>query len=109
MPNCSETNPCETETKTERCPVEKSVSEMCCPVESSSRLLTQAFFQAMKEVEVDLLKEKIKKAWGSNIEKQADAVITAMGAHWQALLAQAKAQGDLREAIKKIFEQSMPK
>lgn len=71
--------------------------------------MTQSFFQAMKEVQIDVLKERIKKAWGSNIEKQADAVVTAMGAHWQALLVQAKAQGDLREAIKKIFEQSLPK
>ncbi len=63
-----------------------------------------SFFKAMGEVQVDVLKEKIRSTWGAVIDKEADAIIEAMGTHWQSILAQAKAQYDLREKIKKIYE-----
>ena len=73
-------------------------------MEQSARMWQKAFFQAMKEAQTDILKEKIRKQWGSFMDKEADAIITAMGVHWQSMLAQAKAQGDLRETLRGIFE-----
>ncbi len=86
------------------CPVEKAVQEGCCPVDKMIDIWKGSFFQAMKETQVDLLKEKIRKNWGNLMEKEADAVVAAMGAHWQALLSQAKAQGDLKENFKNILK-----
>ena len=108
MSSC-ETGKCESEGEVETCLVEKSLSESCCPVEKSVGLWTSAFFQAMKEAQVEILKQKIQKAWGSLLDKEGDAVIAAMGAHWRALLTQAKAQADLRETIKRIYEQALQK
>ena len=88
------------------CAVEKSLDELCCPIENSMQMWKGAFFQAMKETCVDILKGKIQKTWGSIMEKEADAVIQAMGTHWQSMLAQAKAQADLKETIKKIYQQA---
>ena len=36
-------------------------------------------------------KAKILKAWGPVIDKEADALIEAMGAKWEAMIAQVKA------------------
>ncbi len=57
----------------------------------------------MTEVQVEILKARIKKGWGSEMEKVGDAVIESMGAQWHAMLSQAKAHVDLRENIKKAF------
>ena len=90
-------------TEQECCPLEKSINELCCPVEISAKMGTKAFSQAMMEVQVDSLKEKIKKVFGEKIDKKSDAVVKAMGTHWQSLLAQANAQKTLREEMAKIL------
>ena len=64
-----------------------------------------AFFSAMKQVQVDILKSKIQKAWGGQMEKAADAVLEAMGVHWQSMLAQTKAKADLRERLRSLWQQ----
>ncbi len=88
----------------ECCPVEKSALSCECPIEQSTELWTRSFFAAMREAQIDVLKEKIRKAWGPVMDKVADATVEAMGAHWQATLSQGKAQYDLRQNIQKIFE-----
>ncbi len=95
---------CDTENKEGTCAVEKSIKEMSCPVEDAVGMWNSSFFKAMGEVQVDVLKEKIRSTWGSVIDKEADAIVQAMGTHWQSILAQAKAQCDLRENIKKVYE-----
>jgi len=108
---CQSENCCN-ESRTNVCDDQACLEEvlsMTCPVEKSAQKWTGAFFQAMKETQVDLLKEKIKKAWGSDLDKQADAVIKAMGNFWCATLARAKSQVDLREDIKKIYCDSVKK
>ena len=99
--NCS-THSAPAHTKDECCPVEKSLQETCCPIEKSAEMWQKAFFCAMKEASKDILKEKIRKSWGPVLEKEADAVLETMGAHWQSLLAQARAQKSLRESLAKI-------
>jgi hypothetical protein len=84
------------------CAVEKSLQDSCCPVEKSAEMWQKAFFCAMKEASTDILKEKIRKAWGPVLEKEADAVVEAMGVHWRSILAQAQAQKSLKESLAKI-------
>ena len=92
---------CETSTEQSECKPEASPS--CCPVEMAAQKWSGSFCQAMTEVQVEILKQKIKKAWGADLEKVGDAVLEAMGAQWEAMLTQAKAHVDLRENIKKVF------
>ena len=51
----------------------------------------KAFFEAMHEVHVDLLKAKIQKAWGPMMDQAADALLESMGAFWQSKLAEIRA------------------
>jgi hypothetical protein len=102
MSECKTTQCCDEQESC--CPVEKSINEACCPAEVSTKVWTSSFFQAMKEAQVDLLKEKIRKSWGPIMEKQSDAILAAMGTHWQTMLTQAQAQCELRETMKTIMK-----
>jgi hypothetical protein len=66
---------------------------------------TGSFFAAMKSIQVDLLKAKIQKAWGPKMDKAADAVLEAMGAQWQAMLAKAQADATLRERLETLWSE----
>jgi hypothetical protein len=103
--SCETAPCCTTQNQGDCCPVEKSIHEACCPVEKATDLWNRAFFVAMKEAQVDILKEKIRASWGGKLEKEADAVLASMAAHWQSMLAQAKARHDLQESLKhSLFE-----
>ncbi len=78
-------------------------AQSCCPVEMAVEKWSGSFCQAMTEVQVEILKAKIKKSWGAEMEKVGDAVLESMGAQWQAMLSKAKAHVDLKENIKKVF------
>lgn len=80
---CGDTTCCESESN---CPTEAS-----CPVDHMAGMWKDSFFDAMKEAQVETLKAKILKAWGPVIDKEADALIEAMGAKWEAMIAQVKA------------------
>ncbi len=71
----------------------------------ATAMWTQAFFHAMKAAHVEILKTKIQKAWGSKMEKAADAVLEAMGVKWQSMQAEAKAQGDLQAKLQAIWRE----
>ena len=75
------------------------------PIEKAAAMWSCAFFEAMKQVHVDLLKSKIQKAWGSKMEKAADAVVEAMGVHWQSMLAQANAKAELRARLQNLWQE----
>jgi len=85
------------------CAAHKSV---CCPTEKAAEMWECAGHQAWKEVHVELLKAKILKAWGPQMDKTADAVIEAMGIEWQAMMAQGKAKMDLKQKIASIFSEN---
>lgn len=75
----------------------------CCPVEMAAQKWSSSFCRAMEEVQVELLKARIKKAWGAELEKVGDAVIESMGVQWHAALSQARAHAGLRDSIKGVF------
>ncbi len=101
MSDCEKSSTsCETQSKESDC---KSGALQSCPVEMAAQKWSGSFCQAMQETQVEILKQKIKKAWGAEMEKVGDAVIESMGIQWHAMLSQAKAHVDLRENIKKAF------
>lgn len=86
------------------CPVQKSACSDVNPINCSLDMWKTSFFKAMQDVQTDVLKEKIRKEWGPMMDKSADAVLRAMGTHWNAMLEQAKAKEDLQEAFRKILQ-----
>ncbi len=104
--NCdTKTSTCDTQSSTDECcPVEQSINQNCCPVEASAKGWNKAFFCAMQQVQVDILKEKIQKAWGPVMDKVADATVEAMGVHWESVMAQANAKKGLHENIASIYQ-----
>ena len=75
------------------------------PTECAASMWACSFFQAMKELQVELLKAKIQKAWGTKMDKAADAVLEAMGVQWQSMLAQAKAKAQFRERLAGLWQE----
>jgi hypothetical protein len=52
-------------------------------LEYTTRLWEKAFFEALHEVRVDLMKEKIKAAWGENMGQTASSVLEAFQGEWK--------------------------
>ena len=103
MSECDKnSNTCQTPSTQGECNT-PAASQICCPVEKAAQKWSESFCRAMQEVQVEILKTKIKKSWGAEMEKVGDAVMESMGAQWQAMLQQAKAHVDLRDNIKKVF------
>ncbi len=50
-----------------------------------------SFFQAMREVQVDILKVKIRERHGEMIEEIARELLESMSAVWQAKMAEGRA------------------
>lgn len=75
------------------------------PMDCATGMWSASFFCAMKELQVDILKAKIQKAWGPKMEKAADAVLEAMGTQWQAMLAQTRAKAGLRERLHGLWQE----
>lgn len=74
------------------------------PVGCGTKMWAGAFFQAMNQVQVDILKAKIQKAWGPMMDKAADAAMESVGTVWQSSLAQVKAKEDFREKLEKLWQ-----
>ena len=75
------------------------------PIECGMGMWSGAFFAAMKQVQVEILKQKIQKAWGAKMDKAADAVLEAMGVHWQSMLAQSGAKTQLRQKLSGLWQE----
>jgi hypothetical protein len=74
------------------------------PVACSMNMWKKAFFKAMHEVHVDLLKAKIQKNWGPMMEKGADLTLEAMGAMWQGMMNESKMKSEMREKFENLFK-----
>lgn len=99
---CStDTGCCETENHGGSCAMETS----SCPIEKATEMWKGAFCAALKEVKTEILKEKIRKAWGPKLDKAADAVLEAAEAEWQAMLSTGKAKMGLKEKIASILSE----
>ncbi len=75
------------------------------PVACAMNLWVGSFFQAMRQAQVEILKAKLQKAWGSKMEKAADAVLEAMETQWGSILAGARAKTDLRTKLQGLWQE----
>ena len=75
------------------------------PLDCAVGMWSCSFMTAMKEVQVELLKERIRKAWGEKMGKAADGMLDSMGVQWQSMLAQAKAKDDFRGLMEKLWSE----
>ena len=75
------------------------------PIQCASAMWSSAFCTAMHEVQVELLKAKIHKAWGPKMDKAADAVVESMGTQWQSMLAQSKAKCDFKSKLRALWSE----
>lgn len=111
MSKCCETDTqCETSccTSTECCKPECESDESECPVESAVEMWQTSFKQAMREAQVEILKQKILKAHGPMMEQAADALLESMMACWQSQIAQvhaAHAKQEFEEKLLKLWTQ----
>lgn len=62
-----------------------------CPIDCAAGMWNESFVQAMRQAQVEILKEKIKKAWGPLLDQSADAALESMGACWQSMIAEVRA------------------
>ena len=89
------------ETETSKC----GESSGCgCPVEEAAEMWQGAFCCALRSVMVDQLKARIEKQWGEAMAKEADGLVTAMGAKWGAKISAMQAHMAMEE-----FKNSMAK
>ncbi len=112
MSGSCESGSCETESRSQECSSSGGKGCGCgsagCsgdPVDCATGMWTCAFFTAMKQAQVEILKTKMQKAWGAKMDKAADAVLEAMGTQWQAMLAQAGAKAQLRQRLAGLWQE----
>ena len=75
------------------------------PYDCGTAMWGCSFFQAMKEVQIELLKPKIQKAWGPMMEKAADGILKSMESCWQSMVAQTEAKEDFKELLRSLWTQ----
>ncbi|MBF0297824.1 MAG: hypothetical protein HQK51_03845 [Oligoflexia bacterium] len=76
-----------------------------CPFQKTIDRLNEAYYDAVHEVYVSILKDKIQKAWGTQVEKAAEALCAEKNTDWMAELSKSKAQHDLKDQMKKILSE----
>ena len=91
------------------CSVSGNKPSVCSdPFESAPEAWFKDAVEAIRQVKLEILREKIRKHMGPKLEKGADASLQALGAFWGAIVAQsdaAQAKEVLREEIRKIFSE----
>ena len=76
-----------------------------CPVDIAAKCWNQSFMRAMCDVQTDMLRARIKKEWGPQMEKVADAMFESHGEVWRSWVSMAKAKAGLRERMIEIFSE----
>lgn len=85
-------------------------SSGCCggagdPIEKALHSWIGAFFAAKHQVQTEMLKSRIQKAWGPRMEKAADAVLETVEAMFTASLSKSEAAGKLKERLRSLFQE----
>ncbi|MFA5137616.1 MAG: hypothetical protein WC728_00160 [Elusimicrobiota bacterium] len=68
------------------------------------RTWQSAFERAAHEVQVEILKERIRKAWGNSLNSIADSVIELMMTDWEATQGREKAEERKEKAWEALVE-----
>ena len=75
------------------------------PVVCAMQMWKCSFFEAMKAAQVEILKAKIQKAWGSKLEKEANAVLAAMEVKWSSMVAVEQAKAELKAKFQELCKE----
>lgn len=75
-------------------------------IECKRRMWECSFQMAMKAAQVEILKEKIKKSWGTKLDKEANAVLEVMEAKWRSVHAAEQATMDLKYKLEEICKEN---
>lgn len=77
-------------------------------LEQTAAAWERAFFRALHEVRVEMMKERIKASWGKGMKETADGALAAMLADWKKFREQEEEGEDAasgpREALKKVLK-----
>ena len=76
------------------------------PIVCKMHMWACSFHQAMKAAQVEVLKAKIQKAWGSKLEKEANAVLELMEAKWTSMQAVEQAKAELKAKFEQLCKES---
>ncbi|MBF0330474.1 MAG: hypothetical protein HQL17_00950 [Candidatus Omnitrophica bacterium] len=76
----------------------------CC-IENKMKMLMCAAHEAKRQVMIEIMKEKIKKAYGKKMEKMADAVMDAMKAKKESMVIKVKAKKAFQDELEAIFKE----
>ena len=76
-----------------------------CPVDMAADCWKASFMRAMCDVQTEMLKKRIQKEWGPQMEKVADAVFETGGTVWQSWVTIAKAKHDLKDRIAAVWSE----
>ena len=82
------------------------------PFDNAPEVWGKDTLEAIRQVKLEILREKVRKNMGPQLEKAAEASLQALGTVWQVLLAQsnaAKAKDSFREEIRRIFSDGSKK
>ena len=117
MKNSCSTDCCPTEgAATQSCssgPAECLAEASCnCPIESATGMWASSFSQAMGQVQTEILKAKILKAWGPMFDQAADAMMETMSAVWAEKIAQvrvAEAKSAFQQRLRDLWFQEKKK
>ncbi len=89
------------------CSVSGAQAKLCAdPFDNAPEVWAKDALEAVRQVKLEILREKVRKNLGSQLEKAADATLQGLGSMFQAIQAQsnaAKAKDALREEIRRIF------
>ena len=69
----------------------------------------KAFFSAQSELMTEKLKKRIDSAYGSTMDKLADAFMESMGKQWQAMVQKTSANKEFQEKLMKILGEAQQK
>jgi len=78
-----------------------------------AQMLIPMWYKAFFTAQLDLMTEKIKKrietAYGSTMDKLADAFMESMGKQWQAMVQKTSANQEFQEKLTKILGETPQK
>lgn len=86
--------------------------EQCCgcepadPTQISMKSWHNSFFAALNQAQVDRLRKKIESSFGPTLDKEADAVIEAVGKVWSSMITLSDAKKELAAKLQKIHSES---
>ncbi len=84
-------------------------------LDHTTQLWERAFWRALEELRVEILKDKIRAAWGPAMGKTAEQVVAAMSEEWKEFHArearrkEQASEAPQRDRIREVLEKALKK